>query len=130
MHPTFETVSVRMIVDDVDDAIAFWQDHVGLAVDFHPAPGFAMLSRGNLRLLLNRPGAGGAGADADDGSTPMPGGWTRVQVGTDDLDLDVDRLRAAGVTFRTGVIEGAGGRQVVVEDPSRNAVELFEPTDG
>lgn len=123
------TVSVRMIVDDVDAAIAFWERHAGLSVEMHPAPGFAMLSRGSLRLLLNRPGAGGAGAEARDGTAPSPGGWTRVQVPTTDLDAAVTRLRADGVTFRTDVVAGTGGRQVVVDDPAGNAVEFFEPAD-
>jgi catechol 2,3-dioxygenase-like lactoylglutathione lyase family enzyme len=91
-----------------------------------PAPGFAMLSRGALRLLLNAKGAGGGGRAGDD---PAPGGWNRIQLEVDDLTATVEALRGAGVRFRTSVIEGRGGRQVLLDDPSGNPVELFEPFD-
>lgn len=121
-----EPVSVRYIVEDVGDAVDFYTTHLGFAVDLHPAPGFAMLTRGGLRLLLNAPGAGGGGAAGSSGQ-PAPGGWNRFQVEVDDLDDLVTGLEAAGVVLRTEVIEGQGGRQAVVEDPSGNPVELFEP---
>jgi catechol 2,3-dioxygenase-like lactoylglutathione lyase family enzyme len=122
-----ETVSVRYIVDDVDAAVDFYETRLGFAVEMHLAPGFAMLSRGSLRLLLNAPGAGGGGATGPAGQ-PAPGGWNRFQVPVDDLDDVVAGLEAAGVGLRTEVTEGKGGRQAVVDDPSGNPVEVFEST--
>jgi len=118
-------VSVRYIVNSVETAIAFYRDGLGFEVLMHPAPGFAALSRGDLRLLLNQPGAGGAGTA---GGSPQPGGWNRIQVTVDDLDLVVAGLREMGATFRGEVVEGAGGRQILVEDPSGNPIELFQPS--
>ena len=118
------TVAVRYIVDDTDAAADWYVAQLGFEVEMRPAPGFALLTRGDLRLMLNAPGAGGAGQAGD----PAPGGWNRFQLTTDDLDADVDRLRTAGVRLRTDVIEGRGGRQVLIDDPSGNAVELFQPT--
>jgi catechol 2,3-dioxygenase-like lactoylglutathione lyase family enzyme len=120
-------VSVRYIVDDVDAAIAFYTRHLGFTVEMHPAPPFAMLSRGELRLLLSAPsGRGGGGQALADGSVPEPGGWNRFQVVVEDLDGEVGALRAAGVRLRSDVITGVGGRQALVEDPAGNLVELFE----
>jgi catechol 2,3-dioxygenase-like lactoylglutathione lyase family enzyme len=121
------TVSVRYIVADVDAAIAFYTARLGFAVDMHPAPGFARLSRGDLRLLLNRPGAGGAGQAAADARIPEPGGWNRIQLEIADLEATVKTLKAAGCRFRSDVVMGNGGKQAVVDDPSGNPVELFEP---
>lgn len=123
------TVSFRYIVDDVDAAIAFYRDHLGFALQMHPAPAFAMLTRGDLRLLLSaaNPGPGGGQASAD-GSQPHPGGWNRFTLEVDDIDREVDALRAAGVSTRSDIVDGVGGRQVIVDDPSGNPVELFEPT--
>lgn len=118
-----DSVSVRYIVHDVGEAMAFYRDHLGFSVQMHPAPGFAMLERGALRLLLNAPGAGGGGTAGH----PEPGGWSRFQLVEEDLDAAVDRLRDAGATIRTGIVEGNGGRQALVEDPSGNLIELFEP---
>lgn len=120
------TVSVRYIVDDVELAIAFYRDQLGFAVELHPAPGFAMLSLGDLRLLLNATGAGGAGR-AGGVAGPVPGGWNRFQLIQADLDATVARLREAGAPFRSEIVEGQGGRQALVADPSGNVVELFEP---
>ena len=117
-------VSVRYIVDDVDAAIEFYRDRLGFHVDMHPAPGFARLSRDGLHLLLNAPGAGGAGRA---GGAPQPGGWNRFQLTVDDLRAVVDDLEQVGVTFRGQLVEGQGGSQILVEDPSGNPVELFEP---
>jgi catechol 2,3-dioxygenase-like lactoylglutathione lyase family enzyme len=122
------TVSVRYIVEDVDRAVEFYGDHLGFDVEMHPAPGFAMLRRGDLRLLLNAPGAGGAGRAGDD-DTPEPGGWNRFQLTETDLDATLELLRGAGAQFRSGIVEGQGGRQALVEDPSGNVVELFEPAE-
>lgn len=119
--------SVRYIVDDVAAAAAFYSDHFGFTVDMVPAPGFAMLSRADLKLLLNAPGAGGAGQTGLDGAAPAPGGWARFQLEVDDLEAIVSSLEAAGATFRTGIIHGNGGDQALVEDPSGNVVELFQP---
>jgi catechol 2,3-dioxygenase-like lactoylglutathione lyase family enzyme len=119
------TVHVRYIVDDVETAVAFYTTHLGFASDM-AAPGFARLRRDDLVLLLNRPGAGGAGAEVA-GQSPRPGGWARFQLRVDDLHAEVARLEAAGVTLRGGLVEGRGGDQVLVEDPSGNVVELFEP---
>jgi predicted enzyme related to lactoylglutathione lyase len=119
-------VSVRYIVEDVDRAVAFYGDLLEFDVEMHPAPGFAMLRRDDLRLLLNAPSAGGAGR-AGDNATPQPGGWNRFQLTETDLDKTVERLRHAGAQFRSGIVDGQGGRQALVADPSGNVVELFEP---
>jgi len=122
------TVSVRYIVDDVDAAIAFYRDNLGFTEVMHPAPAFAMMSRGDLRLLLTAPGGGPGGGQAmPDGSVPAPGGWNRFAIEVADLSATVDGLREAGVRFRNEIITGVGGRQVLAEDPSGNLVELFEP---
>jgi catechol 2,3-dioxygenase-like lactoylglutathione lyase family enzyme len=121
-------VSVRYIVHDVDSAIAFYTTHLGFAVVMHPAPTFAMLSRGDLRLLLSAPGnVGGGGQSMPDGTKPQPGGWNRFELVVSDLAGEVERLRKAGVRFRSEIITGVGGKQVLIEDPSGNPVELFEP---
>ena len=120
------TVSVRYIADDVDAAVAFYVERLGFDVEMRPAPGFAMLSRGELRLLLNQPGAGGAGQPAG-GRTPEPGGWNRFQLEVSDLEREVEALRAAGASFRGELVTGRGGSQILVDDPSGNPVELFQP---
>jgi catechol 2,3-dioxygenase-like lactoylglutathione lyase family enzyme len=122
-------VSVRYIVDDVDAAVAFYTSHLGFELRTRPAPGFAMLSRGALRLLLNAPGAGGAGQAMPDGMLPEPGGWNRFQIEVDDLDAIVARLREGGATFRGNVISGRGGQQALLQDPAGNLVELFQAPD-
>jgi catechol 2,3-dioxygenase-like lactoylglutathione lyase family enzyme len=124
-----ESFSVRYIVDDVDAAAAFYADVLGFAVVMRPAPGFAMLERGSLRLLLNSPGAGAAGATLSDGSVPAPGGWNRFQLSVADLDAVMAEVTAAGAELRGEVVEGRGGRQALVVDPSGNLVELFESYD-
>jgi predicted enzyme related to lactoylglutathione lyase len=121
------TVSVRYIVDDVDAAIAFYTSHLDFHVDLHPAPGFASLSRGNLRLLLNAPGAGGAGQAMPDGRKPTPGGWNRIQLEVKDLAAKVESLRKAGAHFRNDIVIGNGGKQILLDDPAGNCIELFEP---
>ncbi len=123
------TVSVRYIVDDVDAAIDFYCQQLDFQEDMHPAPTFAMLSRGDLRLVLSAPGGGpGGGAAMADGRLPEPGGWNRFQLEVSDLDGTVEALRAHGARFRSDIITGVGGKQALVEDPAGNPVELFEPT--
>jgi catechol 2,3-dioxygenase-like lactoylglutathione lyase family enzyme len=119
------TVSVRYIVDDVDAAIAFYCGQLGFDEVMHPAPAFAMLSRGDLRLVLSAPGGGQA---TPDGAVPRPGGWNRFQLEVDDLEATVGDLRAAGARFRNEIVTGVGGKQILVEDPAGNPVELFQPT--
>ncbi|GAB3614620.1 VOC family protein [Humibacter ginsengisoli] len=122
-------VSVRYIVNDVDDAIGFYVDRLGFELIMHPAPAFAMLARGELRLVLSAPsGAAGGGAAMPDGTLPRPGGWNRFALEVDDLDALVERLREQGVRMRNDIVDGVGGRQILIEDPSGNPVELFEPT--
>ena len=123
------TVSVRYIVDDVDEAIAFYCQHLGFTEVMHPAAAFAMLARGDLRLVLSAPGAGPGGGQAmPDGTLPAPGGWNRFAVEVSDLDRLVGTLREQGARFRNEIVSGVGGRQILLEDPSGNPVELFEPT--
>jgi catechol 2,3-dioxygenase-like lactoylglutathione lyase family enzyme len=123
------SVSVRYIVDDVDAAIAFYCENLGFTEVMHPAPAFAMLSRGDLRLTLSAPGGGPGGGQAmPDGRRPEPGGWNRFALEVTDLAATVTRLRGNGARFRNDIVTGVGGRQILVEDPSGNPVELFEPT--
>jgi len=123
------TVSVRYIVHDVDAAIAFYRDNLGFTEVMHPAPAFAMLARGDLRLVLSAPGGGPGGGQAmPDGTAPEPGGWNRFAIEVTDLAATVRSLRESGVHFRNEIVDGVGGRQILAEDPSGNLVELFEPT--
>ena len=123
------TVSVRYIVDDVDAAIEFYCGRLGFHKDMHPAPTFAMLSRGDLRLVLSAAGGGPGGGQAmPDGTLPEPGGWNRFQLEVQDLEAWVERLRESRAAFRNDIVIGVGGKQVLVEDPSGNPIELFEPT--
>jgi catechol 2,3-dioxygenase-like lactoylglutathione lyase family enzyme len=122
------TVGVRYIVDDVDAAIEFYRGLLGFDVVMHPVPSFAMLSRGDLRLVLTAPGGGPGGGQAmPDGTLPEPGGWNRFQLEVGDIDATVEELRGQGARFRSDIIIGVGGKQVLVDDPSGNPVELFEP---
>ena len=121
-------VSVRYIVDNVDAAIDFYCRELGFHEDMHPAPSFAMLSRGDLRLVLSAPGGGPGGGQAmPDGTAPQPGGWNRFQLEVDDIEATVAQLRDHGARFRNDILTGVGGKQVLVEDPAGNPVELFEP---
>jgi catechol 2,3-dioxygenase-like lactoylglutathione lyase family enzyme len=123
------TVSVRYIVDDVDAAIEFYCGQLGFDEVMHPAPTFAMLSRGDLRLVLSAPGGGPGGGQAmPDGSVPAPGGWNRFQLEVGDLEAKVDELRGHGARFRNEIVAGVGGKQILLEDPAGNPIELFEPT--
>ena len=121
-------VSVRYIVDDVDGAVAFYTERLGFSLELRPAPTFAVVSRGDLRLLLSTPtGPGGAAQAMPDGRRPEPGGWNRLQLPVDDLASAVDTLRKAGVHFRNEIGTGMGGKQILVDDPAGNPIELFEP---
>jgi catechol 2,3-dioxygenase-like lactoylglutathione lyase family enzyme len=123
------TVSVRYIVNDVNASIDFYCSHLGFTEDMHPAPSFAMLSRGDLRLVLSAPSAASGGGQAmPDGTIPQPGGWNRFAIEVVDLDALVSQLVGAGAHFRNDVVNGVGGRQILVDDPSGNPVELFQPT--
>lgn len=123
------TVQVRYIVTDVDAAIAFYTSQLGFHLDMHPAPPFAMLSRGDLRLVLSAPGGmGGGGQSTPDGTRPEPGGWNRFAIEVQDLTATVEALRKAGAHFRNEIVTGVGGKQIIVDDPSGNPIELFEPT--
>jgi predicted enzyme related to lactoylglutathione lyase len=119
------TVTVRYIVNDTGVARDFYRDALGFTVDMDAAPAFAMISKGDLRLLLNQPGAGGAGQPSDAGAPPAPGGWNRIQIQVDDVATELDRLVAAGATIRTSPVQGNGGVQAVVDDPSGNPIELL-----
>jgi catechol 2,3-dioxygenase-like lactoylglutathione lyase family enzyme len=123
------TVSVRYIVNDVSEAIDFYCRHLGFHEDMHPAPTFAMLSRGDLRLVLSAPGGGPGGGQAmPDGTLPGPGGWNRFSLEVTDLEELAGRLHAQGAHFRNDIVTGVGGKQILLEDPSGNPIELFEPT--
>jgi catechol 2,3-dioxygenase-like lactoylglutathione lyase family enzyme len=125
------TVSVRYIVDDVDAAITFYCGSLGFQELMHPAPPFAMLTRGDLRLVLSAPaepgGGGGGGSPMPDGTSQKPGGWNRFMIEVADLEGTVRKLRRDGVHFRNDIVTGVGGKQIMAEDPSGNPVELFEP---
>ena len=122
-------VSVRYIVDDVDAAIDFYCRQLGFHEDMHPAPTFAMLSHGDLRLVLSAPsGQSGGGQAMPDGTVPQPGGWNRFQFEVEDIEATVSRLREHGTRFRNDIVTGVGGKQILVEDPAGNPIELFQPT--
>ena len=119
--------SVRYIVNDVDTAVAFYTTHLAFHLDMHPDPTFAILSRGDLQLFLSATsGPGGGSQTLPGGRRPSPGGWNRFVLVVDDVQHEVDRLRRAGVSLRSDVIVGVGGKQVLLDDPSGNPVELFE----
>ena len=121
---------MRYIVDDVDAAIAFYGDLLGFELVMHPAPPFAILARGDLKLLLSAPsGQGGGGQTLPDGRAPEPGGWNRFQIEVEDLATEVERLKAAGASFRSEIVQGVAGDQILLDDPSGNPVELFQGRD-
>jgi catechol 2,3-dioxygenase-like lactoylglutathione lyase family enzyme len=123
------TVQVRYIVHDVEAAIRFYTSRLGFKLDMHPAPPFAMLSRGDLRLVLSQPNpAPGGGQAMPDGTRQQPGGWNRFAIEVDDLAAMVEKLRAGGARFRNDIVHGVGGKQIILEDPSGNPIELFEPS--
>ena len=116
------------MVDDVDEAIAFYTTHLGFTLLSNPAPPFADVVRGNLRLLLAGPKSS-AGRPMPDGRTPEPGGWNRIHLIVEDIAAEVERLRASGLNFRNDIVSGPGGQQILLEDPSGNPIELFQPAD-
>jgi catechol 2,3-dioxygenase-like lactoylglutathione lyase family enzyme len=121
-----DLVSVRYMVDDVEEAVAFYTTHLGFTVLNSFAPAFADVVRGNLRLLLSGP-TSSAGRPMPDGRQPEPGGWNRIHLIVDDIAAEVERLRAAGLTFRNDIVTGPGGQQILLEDPAGNPIELFQP---
>jgi catechol 2,3-dioxygenase-like lactoylglutathione lyase family enzyme len=122
-------VQVRYIVNDVDVAVEFYTTHLGFTLEMHPAPAFAMLSRGALRLVLSSPNrAAGGGQAMPDGTLPEPGGWNRFSIEVSDIEATVERLMKTGARFRNDIVVGVGGKQIILEDPSGNPIELFEPT--
>ena len=123
---TDDTVNVRYMVHDVDTAVDFYSKHLGFTVGTYAAPAFADVFRGKLRMLLSGPSSS-AGRAMPDGSKPGPGGWNRVEFVVDDIEAEVERLRAEGVPFRNDIVIGPGGKQILLEDPSGNPVELFQP---
>src|SRR5215208_5770144 len=124
--PDIDLVSVRYMVDDVEESIDFYASHFGFTVRSSAAPAFADVVRGNLRLLLSGP-TSSAGRPMPDGRQPEPGGWNRIHFVVDDIDAEVERLRSAGVSFRNDIVSGPGGKQILVDDPSGNPIELFQP---
>jgi catechol 2,3-dioxygenase-like lactoylglutathione lyase family enzyme len=121
-----ELVNVRYMVDDVEESIDFYTTHFGFTLRSSAAPAFADVVRGNLRLLLSGP-ASSAGRPMPDGQKPAPGGWNRVHFVVEDIGSEVERLRSAGLTFRNDIVSGPGGRQILLDDPSGNPIELFQP---
>jgi catechol 2,3-dioxygenase-like lactoylglutathione lyase family enzyme len=126
--PSDETVNVRYMVDDVDDSVAFYTKQLGFNLLSSASPAFADVTRGNLRLLLAGPQSS-AGRPMPDGRKPGPGGWNRIHFIVDDIESEVARLRDADVTFRNDIVTGPGGKQILLEDPSGNVVELFQPAE-
>ena len=122
-----DKIAVRYIVNDVEKSISFYKDQLDFSVDMHPAPGFAALSKGNLTLFLNQPGAGGAGQKMPDGTVPQPGGWNRIQILVDNLESVYRKFKKKGLEFRNEIVDGIGGKQILLKDPSGNLIELFEP---
>ena len=120
------TVNVRYMVDDVEDAVAFYTKHLGFTLLSNAAPAFADVTRGDLRLLLSGP-TSSAGRPMPDGQKPGPGGWNRVEFVVEDIEAEVERLRAAGLRFRNDIVRGPGGAQILFDDPSGNPIELFQP---
>jgi catechol 2,3-dioxygenase-like lactoylglutathione lyase family enzyme len=120
------TFAVRYIVNDVDSSVAFYTGILNFQVDMHVKSAFASLSLGNLRLFINQPGAGGAGQAMPDGTAPAPGGWNRFQIEVKDLEATVRELKAKGAMFRNEIVVGKGGKQILLQDPSGNFIELFQ----
>lgn len=129
MASNSSNVNIRYIVTDIQSSVSFYKDLLGFDVVMEKAPAFALLSKDNLRLLLNVPGAGGAGQTISTGEHPAPGGWNRIQFVVKDLDSEITTLKQKGATFKADVVEGNAGKQILLLDPSGNLIELFEPYD-
>ena len=127
--PTDSIVHVRYMVDDVQAAVDFYTTHLGFSLNNKFLPAFADVQRGNLRLLLSGP-ASSAGRPMPDGRVPGPGGWNRIHLIVSDIDAEVARLRRAGLAFRNDIVTGPGGRQILLDDPAGNPIELFQPAGG
>jgi catechol 2,3-dioxygenase-like lactoylglutathione lyase family enzyme len=125
----FGFYGVRYIVNDIDNTVAFYKDLLGFTVDMQVAPGFARLSKGKLHLYMNKPGFGGAGQSMPDGTAPVPGGWNRIILEVDNLADVIAELKIKKVYFRNELVTGQGGKQILLQDPSGNLIELFEPND-
>jgi predicted enzyme related to lactoylglutathione lyase len=122
-----QVAAVRYIVKDVDAAVDFYTGMLNFTVGQHVKGAFASLAYGSLTLFINRPGAGGAGQAMPDGTVPAPGGWNRIQIQVDDIEATVEQLKSKGAQFRNEIVTGVGGKQILLEDPSRNFIELFQP---
>jgi catechol 2,3-dioxygenase-like lactoylglutathione lyase family enzyme len=120
---------VRYIVNDIDASVAFYNGLLGFRIEMHVAPGFAKLSKGNLNLYLNKPGFGGAGQPMSDGTLPAPGGWNRIQLEIRNLEVFITSLKEKQAGFRNEMVTGQGGKQILLQDPSGNLIELFEPNE-
>jgi catechol 2,3-dioxygenase-like lactoylglutathione lyase family enzyme len=129
IEPKNKTGAIRYIVNDVDASVDFYTKKLGFSVDMHVPGAFASLLLNNLRLFINRPGAGGAGQAMSDGTVPAPGGWNRFHLEVSNLESAVEKLKREGATFRNEIISGVGGKQALLEDPSGNFIELFEPAN-
>ena len=122
-------INVRYIINDLEETVAFYTEKLGFKIDLKVNPGFAALSKDNLNLFLNKPGYGGAGQPMPDGAVPRPGGWNRFQFEVNNLAEFVEGLKKSNVKFRNEIVTGQGGKQVLIEDPSGNLIELFQPAD-
>jgi len=122
-----KVTEVRYIVNDVDSAVSFYTSKLGFEVDLHVKSKFASLLMGNLRLYINSPGAGGAGQAMPDGTIPVPGGWNRFQLQVKNIETVVEDLKKEGAKFRNDIVTGVGGKQILLEDPSGNFIEIFQP---
>jgi catechol 2,3-dioxygenase-like lactoylglutathione lyase family enzyme len=127
MKENTQNLAIRYIVNDVDSSVNFYRDALGFTVEFDSKKGFAILTLGNLRLYVNQPGAGGAGQPMPDGEMPAPGGWNRILVEVQDLEAEIQRLKGMDAKFRNEIVGGIGGKQTLLQDPSGNLIELFEP---
>lgn len=126
MSVSSASIAIRYIVHDVDAAISFYTEFLNFKTDMHPAPGFAIMSRDNLRLILSQPGPGGGGQPMPDGTVQTPGGWNRIHIAVDDLEKTINELKSKKAKFRNELVIGVGGNQILLEDPSGNLIELFQ----
>ena len=128
-NESLDFYGVRYIVNDLDATVAFYKDLLGFTVDMQVAPGFAILSKGRLHLYMNKPGFGGAGQSTPDGTAPASGGWNRIILQVDNLEATIATLKKKNAPFRNDLVTGQGGKQILLQDPSGNLIELFEPNE-